>query len=100
MRIVNESDLEGYSRRHPRAAVSLEQWRLVVRLQSWRSFVDLRQTYRSADAVKTDSGRVVTIFNIAGGKFRLLAAINYSVGTVLILDFLTHAQYDKGQWKA
>jgi mRNA interferase HigB len=99
MRIIKESSLEDYARKHARAAVSLQQWRIIVREQKWRSFVELRQTYRKADAVKVKSGRVVTIFDIAGGRFRLLTAINYNARVVTILELLTHAQYDKENWK-
>ena len=100
MRIIKEPILDQYAQKHARAAVSLLQWRIVVRELRWRSFVDLRQTYRKADAVKVNSGRVVTIFDIAGGRFRLLTAINYQTGTIVILNFLTHAEYDKQDWKA
>ena len=100
MRIIKEPILDQYSKKHARAAVSLLQWRTVVREQHWHSFIELRQTYRKADAVKLNSGRVVTIFDIAGGRYRLLTAINYQTGTILILTFLTHAQYDKESWKA
>ncbi len=100
MWIIKESVLDQYAREHARAAVSLLQWRAIVREQHWRSFVELRQTYRKADAVKVKSGRVVTVFDIAGGRFRLLTAINYNTGIILILNFLTHAEYDKESWKA
>jgi mRNA interferase HigB len=100
MRIIKESVLDHYARKHARAAVSLSQWRAIVREQNWRSFIELRQTYRKADAVRVKSGRVVTVFDIAGGRFRLLTAINYNARVVTILDFLTHAEYDKESWKA
>ena len=45
------------------------------------------------------SGRPVVVFNIGGGKFRLSTAIHYNRGLVYVLDFLTHANYSKGDWK-
>ena len=99
MRIIREPALEEYVRRYARAAVSLAQWQVVVREARWRSFSELRQTYRTADAVRIASGRTITIFNIAGGRFRLLTAIDYPTKSVEILEFLTHAQYDKETWK-
>ena len=95
MRIIREPDLNQYVRQHARAAVSLAQWQVVVREARWRSFVELRQTYRTADAVKAASGRAITIFNIAGGRFRLLTAIDYATRSIEVLDLLTHAEYDK-----
>jgi mRNA interferase HigB len=99
MRIVREPDLDQYVRQHARAAVSLAQWRIVVRDAQWPSFAELRKTYRTADAVKAASGRIITIFNIAGGRFRLLTAINYTTRNIEILDLLTHGEYDKETWK-
>ena len=34
-----------------------------------------------------------------GNRYRLIAAIHYQWGMVYVLRFLTHAQYDKDQWK-
>jgi mRNA interferase HigB len=99
MRIIREPDLDEYLRNHARAAVSLAQWQIVVRDAQWRSFVELRKTYRTADTVKAASGRAITIFNIAGGRFRLLTAIDYATRTIEVLDLLTHAEYDKENWK-
>jgi mRNA interferase HigB len=99
MRIIGEPDLDQYVRQHARAAVSLAQWQVVVRDAHWRSFVALRKTYRTVDAVKAASDRAITIFNIAGGRFRLLTAIDYATRSIEILDLLTHAEYDKENWK-
>jgi mRNA interferase HigB len=52
-----------------------------------------------ADAVKVASGRDVIVFNIKGGRYRLIVAIHFNRGMVFILRFLTHAEYDTDQWK-
>jgi mRNA interferase HigB len=41
----------------------------------------------------------VTVFNVAGNKYRLIVAIHYRIQTVFIRDFLTHAEYSKQAWK-
>lgn len=41
----------------------------------------------------------MTVFNIAGNRFRLIAGINYETQTIFIKHVLTHAEYDKGEWK-
>jgi mRNA-degrading endonuclease HigB of HigAB toxin-antitoxin module len=64
--------LAAYARKYARAAVSLEQWRIIAREASWQSLPEVRATYGSADALKVKSGRVVTVFNIAGNRFRLV----------------------------
>ena len=40
-----------------------------------------------------------TVFNIHGNDYRLIARVNYSTKRVFVLHILTHAQYDKGDWK-
>lgn len=43
--------------------------------------------------------KVFTVFNLGGNSFRLIAGINYESQTIFIKDVLTHAEYDKGDWK-
>lgn len=39
------------------------------------------------------------MFNIKGNSYRLIARVNYRTQRVFILHILTHADYDKGDWK-
>ena len=55
--------------------------------------------FPSADAVKVGTGRIATIFNVCGNKYRLITAIHYNTGLIFILRFLTHAEYSKNAWK-
>jgi mRNA interferase HigB len=100
MKLVREDRLAQYAARHADAANALAAWASVVKKASWRSLVDVRRTYRHADGVTLPSGKTVTIFNIRGNNYRLVAAIDYQIGIVNVLHFLTHAEYDKEQWKA
>ena len=75
-------------------------WLKAARGANWRSLQDVRRTYGNADGVRVASGNTVTVFNVGGGKYRLIVAINYRWGMVYVLRFMTHAEYDKDQWKA
>src|SRR5215471_5366255 len=99
MRIIKEPTLAAYAQKYARAAVSLQQWRIVAREANWRSLAEVRATYSGADAVKVASGRTVTVFNVAATRFRLVTAILYNRGLIFILKFLTDAEYGKGSWK-
>jgi mRNA interferase HigB len=55
--------------------------------------------YPSADGVKLGSAIVVTVFNVKGNEYRLLTHVNYDQQAVLVLELLTHAEYDKDLWK-
>jgi len=71
----------------------------VVRQAEWRSLAEVRRTYAHADAVKVGSGKIATVFNIAGNDYRMITAIHYNTGVVYTLLFLTHAEYSKDRWK-
>ena len=58
---------------------------------SWTNFAEVRQTFGSADQV----GNNRVIFNVGGNKFRLVAAIGYKTGFVLLKFVGTHKQYDR-----
>jgi mRNA interferase HigB len=99
MRIVKSARIRDFAQAYPDAAASLMGWLTAARLASWRSLMEVRRTYRHADGVKVDSGRVVVVFNIAGNRYRLLTAIHYDRQTIYVLRFLTHADYSKDRWK-
>src|ERR1039458_1944681 len=40
-----------------------------------------------------------TVFNIHGNDYRLIARVNYRTKRVFILHILTHAAYERGEWK-
>jgi mRNA interferase HigB len=54
----------------------------------------LRETFASADYVDG-----LTVFNIGGNKYRLIASIHYNRRKVYIRNVLTHAEYDRETWK-
>ncbi|MEN6625134.1 MAG: type II toxin-antitoxin system HigB family toxin [Candidatus Sumerlaeia bacterium] len=99
MRIITRKRIRQFCREYPATRSSLEGWYAIVKSTSWKSLADVRRIYPSADAVLVKSGRTVTVFNIAGNKFRLLAALHYNRGRAYVIDMLTHAEYDRGDWK-
>lgn len=76
------------------AEAALETWYRVVKGARWTSFADIRSDYPSADQI----GRL-TVFNIGGNKFRLIAVVMIEAGKVYVRSILTHAEYDRGTWK-
>jgi mRNA interferase HigB len=60
----------------------------------FHDFNELREVFASADYVGG-----LTVFNIGGNKYRLIASIHYNRHKVYIRDVLTHAAYDRGDWK-
>lgn len=94
MRIIKRGALVRFWEQHPDAKTSLESWYAVVRKAKWKTPAEMKRVYGNADLV----GRR-TIFNIAGNKYRLIARVNYQTQRVFVLYILTHAEYDRGDWK-
>jgi mRNA interferase HigB len=104
MRIIKSAALDEYAQTHSRARTSLAIWAAITKHAQWSNYTEVRYTFNSADPVTLKSGRTVTVFNIAGNDFRLITAIHYTPanpqkGRVYIREFLTHAEYTKGEWK-
>jgi mRNA interferase HigB len=95
MRVIKRGALEQFWQKHPDAKASLESWYAVVRGAHWQTPVEIKRIYPSADLV----GRR-TVFNIAGNKYRMIARVNYESQRVFVLYLLTHAEYDRGDWKS
>lgn len=99
LRIIKEQFLKDAVPSASKVGRWLETWRVAVRAAEWGNIGDVRRTYPSADPVKVESGRTVTVFNVCGNDYRLLVAIHYDKKRVYTLQLLTHADYDKNKWK-
>jgi len=100
MRIISIRTLREFWQRHADAQSPLTDWFKATEAARWRNFMDLRQTFGSADTAKVGSGNTVTIFDIGGNKYRLIAAVHYNAGVVYALMVMTHKEYDTIKWKA
>ncbi|MFO1034158.1 MAG: type II toxin-antitoxin system HigB family toxin [Hyphomicrobiales bacterium] len=69
-------------------------WHRIMTAGDFGSLHELRQVFPSADHVYG-----FTVFNIAGNKYRLVAAVHYNRRKVYISHVLTHAAYDLAKWK-
>lgn len=94
MHIITFTRLKEFYEKYPDAEPSLRSWNKLTKLASWQNFAQLRETFASADKV----GKL-TVFNIAGNKYRLIAYIDYQSQKVFIRYVLTHAEYDRDSWK-
>ena len=92
--VITRKRLREFSAKHRDAEAPLGVWYAIVSRTDFDSFADLKQVFRSADKV----GKF-TVFDIGGNKFRLIAAIHYNRRKMYIRHVLTHAEYDRGNWK-
>jgi mRNA interferase HigB len=94
MPVISQRLLKAFWERHPRSETSLRVWYQVVRHARWSSLGDLQQTYPTADQVER-----LTVFNIGGNEFRLVARVEYKRREVYVRAVLTHAEYEREECK-
>ena len=68
-----------------------EAWRAIAEAAQWTQPADVKRSHPKASILK--SGRVV--FNIKANDFRLICAVDYRAGIVMIRFFGSHAEYDQ-----
>jgi mRNA-degrading endonuclease HigB of HigAB toxin-antitoxin module len=104
MRIVTKGTLREFAKAHPSQAGALRSWETIVKQKAtdWKSWPDVRKTYRTADRVVLPNGNETTIFDVGDG-YRLLTFIKYlpapNQSIVYTKEFLTHAEYDSEAWR-
>lgn len=99
MRVISLKTLKAFWQLHPAAEPPLRYWFRIVEAADWGSFAQLRQTFRSADAVRVASGNSVVVFDVGGNKYRVVAAIHYNADRLYVLRVMTHREYDRETWK-
>ena len=99
MRVIGLKTLREFWRRYPEAEQPLRQWYKTASLAEWTSLQDTRRDYPHADGVRTKQRNTLTVFNIAGNKYRLVARVRYDYQLINIRAVLTHPEYDEGHWK-
>ena len=99
MRVISLKPLRDFWERHPDSEDPLRMWYKTAIHAQWNSLQDARSDYPHADGVGTSDGDTLTVFNIGGNKYRLIARIRYDYQLVNVRCVLTHAEYDEGKWK-
>jgi len=93
VRIIASSTPVRYVKRVGRseAGSSLTAWYRMASEATWRTPNDVKSTLGNASIINRE--RVV--FNIAGNKHRLIAAIDYQRQVLFVKFIGTHAEYDR-----
>jgi mRNA interferase HigB len=92
--VITRKRLNEFAEKHPDTKSALARWYALMHTTRFSNFVHLREAFPQADQV----GKF-TVFNIAGNKVRLIAAVHYNRNKIYIHHVLTHQEYDIGKWK-
>lgn len=95
MRIISNRALREFAAVHPQAATPLQGWRRVIEKNRFANWTELKTAFNSVDKVGD-----LTVFDIGGNKYRLIAWIRFEKQIVYIKTVLTHHDYDEGAWKS
>jgi mRNA interferase HigB len=68
MHIITRKRLNEFAEKHPDTKSALQHWYKQAKENDFKSFAELRKTFRSADQVGN-----LTVFNIGGNKVHLIA---------------------------
>ena len=91
MRIIARNGLVAFWGRHPEAEIPLERWYRLVRVAYWSSMDEVQKAVPRAKVLNRERVR----FEIAGGKYRLVAAFDFRRQIVFVKFIGTHAEYDR-----
>jgi mRNA interferase HigB len=94
MHVIAKPILVEFWTKHPDAGPPLQAWYRIAKTGSFGNFDELRATFASADYVDG-----LTVFDIGGNKYRLIASIHYDRRKLYIRHVMTHAEYGRGEWK-
>jgi mRNA interferase HigB len=96
MRVISRRRLREFWDEHPESAKSLLAWYKIARQADWVSFGDIERFAASSAAA---FGQCV-IFNIGGGKYRLVARVHYNSHRVYLVGVYTPEEYVEARWKS
>lgn len=94
MHIVSRRKLVEFAKVHADAYIPLDEWFKAAKSANWQHLEEVKQVFSTAEAVGN-----FTVFNIKGNRYRLIVDIVYSRQRIYVKYILTHAEYDKGNWK-
>ena len=94
MHVISRRKLLEAAEEHSDLGTPLDVWYRVAKKAEWKTLVDVRKVFPTADAVEE-----FTVFNIKGNAYRLITEINYQTGRIFLRHVLTHAEYSRGDWR-
>ena len=93
--VISYRRLREYAKKHANVRDILDNWYKVAAKATWGNLIEVQAVFPKAQAVSN-----FTVFNIKGNNYRLIVSIDYEQQIIYIKYILTHAEYDKEQWKS
>ncbi len=94
MRVVTKRRILEFGKQNSEAVDPLRRWLKAIRAAQPNNPAELKRVFGSTDFVDD-----LTVFDIGGNKYRLIAFVHYRRQIVYIKHILTHKRYGQGDWK-
>jgi mRNA interferase HigB len=94
MHVITRRQLREFCQTHADSCGALYDWYSTASQADWQNLLEVQEIYPKAEAVSN-----FTVFNIKGNRYRLITDIQYRKQLIYIKYVLTHAEYDKENWK-
>jgi mRNA interferase HigB len=95
VKIQGLSAIDKFKRDHANSRSALDNWVKVTAAATWKTHVDVKATWSSADLISGDRW----IFNAGGNNCRIDTYIWFDKETVHVSKVMTHGKYDKEKFK-
>ena len=94
MHLISARRVKEAAARYPDVDRVIKDFCKKVEQAEWENLIDVQQDYQNAESVGN-----FTVINIKGNKYRMILSIEYQEQIAYFKYFLSHADYDKDDWK-
>jgi mRNA interferase HigB len=94
MHLISARNLKLAASQYPDLEENIKIFCKNIQEANWSCLLEVQEVYPSAEAVSN-----FTVINVKGNKYRLILSIDYEKQVAYFKYFLTHAEYDRDQWK-
>ena len=92
MKVFGQTELAKFAKKHSQSRKPVSRFLALAEAAIWPHFPALKQTFPTADYTPATG---VTVFDIAGNKYRVTAVVNFEKQAMFIQRILTHEEYNR-----
>ncbi len=93
MRVISRKRLLQFGAKHPQAATPLDVWFRIMKATKFAGPDEVVTKFGGQNV--SFLGGELTVFDISGNKYRVVAAVVYDGNAVYIKHVFTHPEYDR-----
>ncbi len=95
MKVLNLNVLVEAKKALSKSRASIDSWLEITQAAVWNNHAEVKGTFASVSYIPKSQH----CFNIGGNSYRLMTIISFTAKTVMVMSFMTHAEYHKAVLK-